>query len=95
MHILSKKTLRAFWVRYPDSEMPLRRWHTLMKREHFMNFQQLRALFPSADWVKGLVVFNIGGNKYRLIADVRFEMGRVYLRSILTHKDYDKGDWNE
>lgn len=93
MHIISRKALREFWERYPDSESPLRRWYTIFRRTDYKNFNELRETFPSADWVKGLIVFNIGGNKYRLIAAFHFNRGKIYVRHVLTHEDYDQGGW--
>ena len=93
MHIISRKALRDFWERYPDSESPLSRWYTIIRRTDFKDFNDLRVTFPSADWVEGLVVFNIGGNKYRLIAAIHFNRKRVYIRHVLTHEAYDHGAW--
>ena len=63
-----------------------------MKDHHFGNFADLKALFPSADQVANKTVFNIGGNKYRLIAALHYNRGRIYIRAILTHREYDKGN---
>ena len=93
MHIISKKALREFWEKYPDSQNPLIRWFKLMNIEDFENVAQLRMIFPSADQVGDLVVFNIGGNKYRLITSIHFNRGKVYVRQVLTHPEYDKGEW--
>ncbi len=93
MHIISRKTLREFWERYPESREPLSRWYTIVRKTDFKGFDELRTTFPSADWVGGLVVFNIGGNKYRLIAAIHFNRARVYIRNVLTHEDYDRGAW--
>ena len=95
MHIISRKTLREFWERYPDSEGPLLRWYKIIERSEYNSFALLRATFPSADMVGDLVVFNIGGNKYRLIASVHFNRGKLYVRHVLTHSDYDRGEWRE
>ena len=91
MHIISRKALRDFWESYPESQMS--RWYTIIKKSVFKDFNDLRTTFPSADWVEGLVVFNVGGNKYRLIAAIHFNRGRVYIRRVLTHEDYDQGAW--
>lgn len=93
MHIISRKALRRFWEDHPDSEGALSRWFKIVKDTQFKNFAALRATFPSADKVGDLVVFNIGGNKYRLIASVHFNRSKIYIRDILTHSEYDKGDW--
>ncbi len=95
MHIISRKTLRNFWERYPDSQVPLSRWYKVIERSAFSNFAELRATFPSADLVGELVVFNIGGNKYRLIASVHFNREKVYVRYVLTHEEYNRGAWKE
>jgi len=64
-----------------------------MKIRRFANFAELREIFPSADQVTNKTIFNIGGNKYRLIAALHYNRERVYIRAILTHRDYDKGNW--
>lgn len=93
MHIISRKALRDFWERYPDSEDPLLRWYKIIERSEYRTFAELRATFPSADLVGDLFVFNIGGNKYRLIASVHFDRGKVYIRHVLTHREYDREEW--
>lgn len=93
MHIISRKALRDFWEIHPDSQVPLTRWYTIVRKTDFLDFQDLRAAFPNADWVNGLIVFNIGGNNYRLIAAVHFNRKRVYVRHVLTHREYDQGAW--
>ena len=57
------------------------------------NFSDLRATFGNADQVEKFVVFNIGGNKYRLIAQIYYQDAVILIRRVLTHKEYDKGDW--
>lgn len=64
-----------------------------MRHTDFKNFAELRAAFPSADKVDDWIVFNIGGNKYRLLTSVHFNRGKVYIRHILTHQEYDRGRW--
>lgn len=93
MHIVSKKALRLFWENYPDSQEALSRWFKLIQSTRFSSFAALRETFPSADKVGDLVVFNIGGNKYRLITSVHFNRSKVYIRQVLTHQEYDKGKW--
>ncbi len=93
MHVISRKALLAFWERHPDSEEPLLRWFKIIEKSDFPSFESLRATFPSADMVGDWIVFNIGGNKYRLIASVHFNRGKVYIRHVLTHKEYDRGAW--
>jgi mRNA interferase HigB len=93
MHIISRKTLRAFWEKYPDSQTALIRWFKIVQRTNFASFADLTITFPSADLVGDFIVFNIGGNKYRLIASIHFNRSKIYIRHILTHSEYDRGDW--
>jgi len=95
VHVISKKAARLFWEKYPDSETALRAWLRAMHDTEFKNLAELRSAFRSADNVGELIVFNIGGNKYRLIASVHFNRGKVYLRHILTHEEYDRGRWKQ
>jgi mRNA interferase HigB len=93
MHIISRKALRDFWERHPESQGSLSRWYTIVRRTDFESFNELRTTFPSADRVEGLIVFNISGNRYRLIAAIHFNRKRVYVRHVLTHAEYDQGAW--
>jgi mRNA interferase HigB len=65
----------------------------VIEANRFDNWSELRRTFNSVDKVGDLYVFNIGGNKYRLVASIRFEVQVLYVRAVLTHQDYDKGDW--
>ena len=95
MHIISKKALRQFWELYPDSKSSLSRWFKIVEQSDFSSFNELRNTFPSADKVGELVVFNISGNRYRLIVSIHFNRGKVYIRNVLTHQEYDEGAWKK
>ena len=95
MHVISRKALRKFWEQHPDSESAFSRWFKIMRRSDFDSFEALRTTFPSADKVGDLIVFNIRGNKYRLITSIHFNRGKVYIRHVLTHRDYDRGAWKQ
>ena len=95
MHIISRKALQQFWERYPDSKGSLIRWFKIVEKTQFSTFNELRQTFPFADKVGELIVFNIGGNKYRLIASIHFNRSKVYIRHVLTHSEYDKGAWKK
>ncbi len=95
MHVISKKPLREFWEDHPDSEMPLKAWHAEVKKVEWRTWADIKAKYGSADSLKeGRVVFNIGGNKFRLIVRVNYAVQVVYIRFIGTHADYDKIDAN-
>jgi mRNA interferase HigB len=95
MHIISRKRLNEFAKAHPDSKIPLAHWHSVMKRNNFSTFVELRRTFPSADQVGKFTVFNIGGNKVRLIAAIHYNRRKVYVRSVLTHAEYDEQGWKE
>ena len=93
MHIIAKPALIEFWMKHADAENPLQAWYRTMGSEVFTDFNDLRATFASADYVDGLTVFNIGGNKYRLVAAIHYNRHKVYIRAILTHEEYDRNGW--
>jgi mRNA interferase HigB len=93
MHVIAKPILIEFWTKHPDAENPLRAWYGIMAKQVFADFTSLRSTFASADYVDGLTVFNIGGNKFRLVASIHCNRSKVYIRSVLTHREYDRGDW--
>lgn len=93
MHLITKKTLKAFWEKHPDSKTALIRWTRIIEKNKFDNFNKLRSTFPSADLVGRLTVFNIGGNKYRLVTAIHFNRQKIYVRHVLTHQQYNQGDW--
>lgn len=65
----------------------------MIEKNQFANWAELKAALNAVDKVGDLTVFDIGGNKYRLIAYIRFEKQIVYIKNVLTHQDYDKGAW--
>lgn len=95
MHIISRKRIREFVKIHPDSQSSLDNWYRIVKHTDYGSFAELKQHFSSADYVNNLVVFNISGNKYRLIASVHFNRKKVYIRAILTHSEYDKGKWRQ
>jgi len=95
MHIITRKRLNEFAAAHPTAKSGLAHWYQILKKNNFDNFAQLRRSFPSADQVGGLTVFNIGGNKARLIAALHYNRKKVYIRAVLTHAEYDAGKWKE
>jgi len=93
VHIITRKTLIQFWEKHPESQMALQRWFKIVQKTEFNSFAELRQVFPSADKFDHYIIFNIGGNKYRLITSIHFNRGKVYIRHVLTHAEYDRGDW--
>jgi mRNA interferase HigB len=93
MHIISRKRIKDFVTQYPDSRSSLETWYRIIKQTDYDSFSELKQHFSSADYVGGFVVFNISGNKYRLIAAIHFNRQKVYIRDILTHSEYDQNKW--
>jgi mRNA interferase HigB len=93
MHVIAKPALIEFWNRHPDARAPLSAWYRLMQNEDLGDFAALRRVFASADYVHGLTVFDIGGNKYRLVASIHYNRKKVYIRNVLTHAEYDAEKW--
>jgi mRNA interferase HigB len=99
MRVLSRRAIREFSGKYQRAAVPLRAWYKAVTTGTYANFPELKQTFNSVDAVPGkirtLYVFNIGGNNYRLVADIHFNRQRLYIRFILTHAEYDKGDWKK
>ena len=95
MHVISKKKLREFWERFPKARISLEAWYQIAKRTDWQNFAELRATFNSVDRVGRFIVFNIGGRKYRLIAAVHFNRGKLFIRHVLSHAEYDEEKWKD
>jgi len=93
MRVIAKRPLVQFWTRHPEAETPLRNWLTICRTTEFENFGQLKQTFRRVDKVGKFVVFDVGGNKFRLIVVVHFNRRRIYVRAVLTHEEYDQDHW--
>ena len=99
MHVISKKPLREFANTHADARTPLGAWLKLAEHGTFRNLAELKQTFRSVDMVpvKGneFYVFNIGGNKYRLVAAVHFNTQMLFIRHVLTHAAYSTERWKK
>jgi len=95
MHVISRKRLKEAAEKYSDLETPLDVWYRIAKRAQWTSLAQVRDVWPSADSVGRYTVFNIKGNAYRLVAEISYPSGRVFVRHILTHGEYDRGRWKK
>lgn len=93
MHIITHRRIMVAQLAHPQCASALGMWYRLSKKADWRNFSEVRALFPSTDKVGDIFVFDIGGNKLRLIAAIHFNTGRLFIRTVLTHKEYDQGGW--
>ena len=93
VRVISLSTLRSYWQAKPDAEEPLRRWYTEAIYASWASPAELKEKYRSASILKnGRVVFNIDGNKYRLIVAVLYESQIVFIKFVGTHEEYDKVD---
>jgi mRNA interferase HigB len=90
MRIIAKKTLRDFWIRYPDAEDPLLAWFREVEKEDWGKPSQIKEKYRSASFVGDRVVFNIKANDYRLVVKINYPHRVVYVRFVGTHKEYDE-----
>ncbi len=93
MRIIAKKILREFWEKHNDSEEPLKTWYQEGLKTDWTSPSDIKAKYAKASILKNCrVVFNVCGNKYRLIVEINYERGWVFIRFIGTHSDYNKID---
>ncbi|MGI8785218.1 MAG: type II toxin-antitoxin system HigB family toxin [Acidobacteriota bacterium] len=96
MRIISKRTLREFWERYPDAEEQLLAWYREVEDEDWDNPAKLKAKYRNASIVgDSRAVFNIKGNDYRLVVKINYPYRVVYIRFVGTHAEYDRIDVKE
>jgi len=95
VHVITRRRLIEFALKHPDARTPLLHWFAIVRKTDYSSFADLRVTFPSADQVSLFTVFNIGGNKYRLIVAIHYNRKKVYVRHVLTHAEYDRGTWRE
>ena len=93
MRIIARRTLRDFWEAHPDAEEPLRTWYTYVRQADWHTPSDVMSIFRTASFVgNDRVVFNIKGNRYRLVVVVVYRHHAVYIRFIGTHHEYDNID---
>jgi mRNA interferase HigB len=90
MRVISNKRLVDFSTGHPDAAQPLQAWRKAVEASEIRNFAAMRALFNSVDSVGEFHVFDISGNKYRLVAAVHYNRQMLFVRQIFTHKEYDR-----
>ena len=100
MRVITRKRLREFAQRCPDAAEPLRKWEHVFRAAEWESLQEVRRVYPHADAVtvtsgNTVTVFNIRGNKYRLITAIHYNRQRVYILRLLTHAEYSKGFWKD
>lgn len=95
MRIIKRGALVGFWERHSDAKPSLESWYAVVRRANWQTPVEMKQVYGSADLVGRRTVFNIAGNKYRLVARVNYQTQRVFVLYILTHAEYDRGDWKQ
>jgi len=95
MRLVGKDILLAFIQKYPEARSSLTAWKQTMEANNFKHFNGLKQTFGTADYVRPYTVFNIAGNKYRLVGVINYQIALVAVERILTHAEYDKGKWRK
>jgi mRNA interferase HigB len=93
LHVISRKKLLDASLEHGDLFAPLDVWYRIAKKAEWQSLEDVRNVYPSADGVGKYTVFNIKGNAFRLIAEINYRTGRLYIRHVLTHAEYDRGGW--
>jgi mRNA interferase HigB len=94
MRIISEAKLKKAYEKHSDAELSIRAWKKLVKAQDWNSFSDVKATSVFApDQVKNFVIFDIGGNKYRLITCINYKMKAIYIREFLTHAEYDTDKW--
>ena len=93
MRIISRRRLVEFWQTHPGAEQPLRAWYTEAKKARWSSPAEIKAVYRSASILSNnRVVFNIKGNTYRLVVIVEYTQGKMFIRFVGTHAEYDRID---
>jgi mRNA interferase HigB len=95
MHVISLKRIREFFSTHRDAESSLMAWYKTARKANWQNLAELKQVYSSADLVGRYVVFNIRGNKYRLIARIVYRSQTLFVVAVMTHEEYDLGKWKE
>lgn len=102
MRVISFKAIREIFAQHPEHEAALVGWHKTVRRVQWFSFNDVRGTFAHASLYKSCVVFNIGGNNLRVVARIVYSVkrekgaiveGRLYIKHVLTHSEYDKDKW--
>ncbi len=90
MRVISNKALASFSATHPNANEPLQAWRKIIESRSFANFAEIKTTFNSVDKVTDYYVFDIGGNKFRIVTAIHFNNQIMYVRHVFTHKEYDK-----
>ncbi|PYU51036.1 MAG: hypothetical protein DMG48_10865 [Acidobacteria bacterium] len=95
MRVIKRGALEAFWQEHPDAKPSLESWYAVVRSASWKTPADLKQVYRNADLVGRRTVFNIAGNKYRLVARVNYRAQIVFVLHLLTHSEYDRGTWKQ
>lgn len=95
MRVINTENLVEFSKIHPDAEVSLDAWRQIAEQAEWRHIMDVKEVYPHADFVEGYTVFNIGGNKYRLITKITYKVKTIYIKQVLTHTEYDEGKWKK
>ena len=90
MRVISHKAIREFSEAHPESSTAIDYWYRVTRKAFWVSFADIKLTFNTADYVPPFVVFDIGGNKFRLVVKMPYRRGQVLIRHVLTHREYDE-----
>jgi len=93
MHLISIRQLRNDAAKYPDVGQTIEAWYAVARKANWDNLEDVRKIYRDAEAVGNFTVFNIKGNKYRLIAGIDYGNKTIFYKYLLTHADYNKEKW--
>ena len=93
MHVISGKKLLEAAERHRDLAGPLDVWYRIAKKAEWRNLVDVKRVFPTADAAGRFTIFNIKGNAYRLVSEINYRTQKIFLRHVLTHAEYSRGNW--
>jgi mRNA interferase HigB len=93
VHVISKSAWRAVVAADPSVESSINAWYKIASTAEWRSIVEVRRTYPHADFVDPYTVFNISGNNYRLIVKIEYKYQLIFVKGLLTHHEYDRGEW--
>lgn len=92
LNVVSRTKLRDFWLVHEKAKGPLEKWYDIVRHATWLRAEDVRKTYNSADGVNGFTVFDVGGG-FRVVVDIAFSQGFVFIKHVFTHTEYDK--WSD
>lgn len=95
MNIISYSAIKEFTRKHSDSKAGLNTWYKVASKATWKNLAEVKSIYPHADLFGNCTIFNISGNKYRLVVKIDYEIQTIFIKHIMTHAEYDKDKWKK